>query len=346
MAGMKHQIRSNKGAFAGRRLLPLASLCMIFALGVEGSARSPEHAAAFEGDVSQREDRGSIVLVGDTQRTGFWEYFLGRQQNDAARSAVMEKIASSDPGALVLLGDLVYRSDDDGAWKWFEKFTAPVRDQHIPVYALPGNHEYFGDASVGLHNYFAHFPHLQNRLWNSFRYRSAVFILLNSNFDNMEPEEIEAQDAWYRQTLQESQADSSVDAIIVSCHHPPFTNSTVVSDDESVDKRFVPLYLATPKAVLFFSGHCHAYERFQSGGKAFVVSGGGGGPKQSLRVAAASLRHPVEYCSQERTDFHFCQVIFESGRLRVRMTKLNDDLDTWSVGDEWVVEYRKGSPGI
>jgi hypothetical protein len=82
---------------------------------------------------------------------------------------------------------------------------------------------------------------------------------------------------------------------VVSSHHPPFTNSTVVHDDVISRDEFVPLFLQVRKGQLWLSGHCHAVEMFERDGKRFIVSGGGGGPRQKLATGEyaqyADIRH-------------------------------------------------------
>jgi Icc-related predicted phosphoesterase len=291
-----------------------------------GCALSP--AARFEGGI--REGRSHFILVGDTQRTSPLEF---RESNDRERRLVLDRIAGEDPAFLLILGDLVFQGDSERHWAWFDDDTAGIRERRIPVYPLFGNHEYFGDNRIASERVFARFPHLGGRRWNLIRFRSVAAILLDSNFSDLSPEEAALQDRWYRATLQSLDRDAAVRWAIVCCHHPPYTNSTGVSDDTEVQRRFASPFFGSPKARLFVSGHAHAYERFEKEGRTFVVSGGGGGPRQKLETARP--RHRDLYEGGPIREFHYCRVdVEEGGALRVRMIRLGAG-DRWEVGDEF-----------
>jgi len=317
-------------------VLPLLWLLLLF--GCTGTAIQNASDASFEGDLSSRQADSTFILVGDPQRTSFWELLIFREQNDGARQELFDEVAREDPGVVLLLGDLVSRGDDDREWRKFDGFTAGIREKHIPMYSVLGNHDYYGNTKVALGNFFERFPHQQKRLWNSFRFNSVAFILLNSNISQMASAQIQEQDTWYRKQLAEAQGDNTVTAIVVACHHPPFTNSTIVSDDQDVRKDFVGPFLETPKAKLFFTGHCHSYEHFVQDGKQFVVTGGGGGPRQAVSCDAKSWRHADQYKGDPIRAFHFCRVTIEGDGLKVEMVKLDPSNGAWEVGDEFTVK--------
>ncbi|MGH9760247.1 MAG: metallophosphoesterase family protein, partial [Blastocatellia bacterium] len=226
-----------------------------------GSVTAEGHFPTYTGDISSRQNIPFFMFVGDTQRTSRWERLIGREQNDAGRQAVLDKIADENPAFLVILGDLVFQGDSPTHWPQFDQFAAPIRQKGIPVFPLLGNHEYFGDHNKAFELFFDRFPHLQRRFWYSIRFGSVAIILLDSNFDEMGRELMDRQDEWYKATLAEYQRDSAITNIIVCCHHAPYTNSTVVSDDALVQQHFVEPFKTTPKAKVFFTGHCHSYER-------------------------------------------------------------------------------------
>jgi hypothetical protein len=53
---------------------------------------------------------------------------------------------------------------------------------------------------------------------------SIAVVLLNSNFKKLSVPEIDKQERWYISTLDSLNRDTSIKAIIVSCHHAPYTN--------------------------------------------------------------------------------------------------------------------------
>jgi Icc-related predicted phosphoesterase len=294
--------------------------------------------ATYNGDITSRKDIPFFILVGDTQRTSGFEILAGREQNDAARQLVLDKIAEENPAFLVILGDLVFQGDDPSQWDRFDEFAASIRRREIPVFPLLGNHEYFGSHKKAFDFLFSRFPHLHGEFWNAVRFGPVAVVLLDSNFERMGRDLVDRQNEWYRQRLAEYEADSNIKTVLVCCHHAPFTNSTVVSDDAEVQQRFVEPFKSSAKAKLFFTGHCHSYERFAMFGKQFVVSGGGGGPRQTLETDPQKRRHQDQYPGREIREFHFCKVSLEQQRLRVRMIRIDDSLEHWSVGDDFLVE--------
>ncbi|HKV38254.1 MAG TPA: metallophosphoesterase [Blastocatellia bacterium] len=302
------------------------------------AGRSGPIAPVYSGDLSSRQGIHSFIFVGDTQRTSVWELAIGREQNDAARQAVLDKIAGEAPAFLVILGDLVFQGDDPAHWDRFDEFTSKIREAGIPVFPLLGNHEYFGNHEKAFDLFFSRFPHLSRQFWYTIQFSSVAIILLDSNLGEMSQNMVGQQDDWYRKKLVEYENDPAVKVVIVCCHHAPFTNSTVVSDDAAVQTHFVGPFKNTPKARLFITGHCHSYERFVQFGKQFVVSGGGGGPRQPLIVDKKRRRHEDMYNGGAIREFHFCKVTLEQGRPRLEMWRLDKELRNWSMGDQFVLD--------
>ncbi len=325
----------------GGRMKPYPQLFLTMALlAISGPyAVSPQDSPG-RGQIS-RNDKPSIIFIGDLQRTGWGERLVLREQNDRQRQAVVNGIAAENPAFLLMLGDIVSSGGSTSAWKYFDACTRPLREQRIPLLAVPGNHDYFGCNPKAMDHFTFHFPLMEGRTWTSVRMQGLGVILLNSNFSQMSSAMIDSQEIWYGRKLHEFQIDSTVSIIVVGCHHSPFTNSTVVPESKEVRTRFVSAFADTQKAKLFISGHCHSYERFMEYGKTFVVSGGAGGPRQKVIVDTTKQRrrdlfekglehpHPIR-------PFHYCKLLIEKDRLVVQMVKLDESLK-WSVGDTFSI---------
>jgi 3',5'-cyclic AMP phosphodiesterase CpdA len=311
------------------RATPFSLLLLVLA-----GCCSPRLVPVYSGDLSQRQG-STFILVGDTQRTSLWE--LWREQNDQARIAVLERIVSEGPAFVVHLGDVVFEGSSESHWRQFDAEAAGFRTRGIPVLPVLGNHDYYLRNARALRNFFSRFPQLGDQGWSAFRYRSVGILLLNSNFGDLSRQQREEQSAWYLRSLRDFQADPELKTILVACHAPPYCNGNIVSDNETVQQDFVPPFLSTPKAKLFFSGHCHSYEHFFIGGKHFVISGGGGGPRQSVEADLKRQRHPDLFPGGSLRPIHFCRVSILSEGLHVQMVCLSDDLTGWSVGDEFLV---------
>ncbi len=291
---------------------------------------------SFSGNLTGREQKDTIILIGDTQRTGFWERLFLREQNDNARQMAIDEIAKEDPAFLIILGDLVSNGKDKEDWKYFDDVTKEIHARNIPVFAVPGNHDRI-NKKPGLTNFYNHFPHQNRRTWDSFRFRNLAFILLNSNISRLTTAEVDAQNSWYRQTLDAFQNDSTISAIIVCCHHPPFTNSTIVSDSKDVQYYFAEPFIKNSKTKIFFTGHCHSYEHFLDHGKTFIVTGGGGGPRQELNTNIKTRKHNDLFNGPAIRPFHFCRLIIGENGLRLQMVALDLDKKSWKVEDDFEI---------
>jgi hypothetical protein len=130
-------------------------------------------------------------------------------------------------------------------------------------------------------------------------------VFLDSNIDELPAAAWEAQRVWYEKTLADFDRDPEVRGVLVLLHHPPYTNSTVTSDEPQVQRTVVPPLLHAKKTLGLVSGHVHNYERFLRDGKMFLVSGGGGGPRAQL-AEGSDRRHPDDlFMGPPIRSFHF-----------------------------------------
>lgn len=136
------------------------------------------------------------------------------------------------------------------------------------------------------------------------RFGPLGLVFLDTNFGSLTRTERFEQRAWFRQTLEELDRDASVRGVLVFAHHPPYSNSTIVGDAHHVQDAFVLDFGGAHKTLAFVSGHSHAYERFLEHGKVFVVSGGGGGPRQRLLVGDEQ-RHKDLFDGEDVRPFNF-----------------------------------------
>jgi len=93
---------------------------------------------------------------------------------------------------------------------------------------------------------------------------------------------------------------------------------------------------AHKKVRALFSGHVHAYERFEEDGIELVVSGGGGAPRMEVRDG---LRARDLYAGGPVRPFHYCLVTVEARRAVVDVMMLDDAAGTWFRGDGFAVAW-------
>lgn len=227
---------------------------------------------------------GRFAIASDFQRTSRAEVW--RESNREERGILLEAIAREEPELLLMLGDLVFCGSSASDWREFDALSAPIREAGIPVLAVPGNHEYWVAPRAGLRNFQARFPLLEEKRWQTRSWGPLALVLLDSNRRFLPPALWEEQVRFYEEEVARADADPETRGTLVLAHHPPFTNSSVTSDELHVQQSFVPSFHAARKTLAMLSGHVHSYERYERGGKTYLVTGGGGGPRVRLQTGS------------------------------------------------------------
>jgi len=278
--------------------------------------------------ISQQLSPGDTLradFVSDTQNPLWPEKLkLDWNNNELARSRIFDAILNEAPSAVFHMGDQIALGFLEKSWAAIDSFTAKLVAKKIPYYPILGNHELIFLSGMGREKFEERFPYVNNTGYMQ-RLGPLAVVLLNSNLGNLSPEDAQKQQTWYEETLARLEKDSTVELVIVGCHHPPYTNSTIVSPSREVQQSFVPPFLATSKCRLFVSGHCHAVEHFKNSGKDFLVIGGGGGLQQPLLVGPERRWTDEFPVKTELRMFHYmrCTITAEEVRFTIRM--LNED---------------------
>nr|MBA2744609.1 metallophosphoesterase [Flavisolibacter sp.] len=215
----------------------------------------------------------------------------------------------------------------DRQWKPMDGYIKKLRDEGIAVHAALGNHEVMGKAKTGERKFQQRFP---NHVKTGFVeiLDSVAVVMLNSNFGKLSKKEDDEQIAWYKKTLAELDADSSILFIISGCHHSPYTNSKIVGASKDVQDRFVKPFIQSAKSRLFLSGHCHGFEHYKMEGKDFMVIGGGGGLHQPLKTAGSFDDLAKDY----KPMFHYITVERKGKELDVKSFKLCNKFEVFEEG--------------
>lgn len=275
-----------------------------------------------------------IIFVGDTQRNSFLELF--REKNDGVPAKMLSKVADENPCCVVHNGDMVFWGASKSRWREFDSDAAPIIKKNIPIYPVLGNHEYMGRNVTALKNAYARFPFLKSSTWYYKIVDSTAIIFLNSNDGDLTKEQALDQVTWYKSTLNALEKNTSVLYIITVCHHPPFTNSTLVGRSSYILNNFVPVFVKSAKTIAFFSGHCHSYEHFVYKGKSFIVSGGGGGPRQSVEPGHNGNDMPADlYQGANFRPFNFCKYYIQNGKPFIQVTGMNKETGKFSIIDSF-----------
>jgi 3',5'-cyclic AMP phosphodiesterase CpdA len=266
--------------------------------------------------------QGPILVLGDTQRTFWLERLIGREQNEAARLALIARMAGEEqPSLLVHLGDLVVYGASDAEWKYFDRLLSPLRERGIPILPVLGNHDYWGSDAVALAHARQRFPELSPHTYYTRRQRGLGLVWLDSNLEGSLAEQ---QARWFEASLTEFDLDTSVRGVLVFTHHPAYTNGHGREPDDDVRSALLPAFFRATKTVALLSAHVHGYERFSVEGKAFIVSGGGGGPRVQYDRPPDGTPAPVySPPGGEPRAFHYLVIAEDDEALQVEVKCLS-----------------------
>jgi hypothetical protein len=282
--------------------------------------------------------RGHFTVIGDLQSTMTVEAW--RESNDPERRHLLPEVARRNPAFVVMVGDLVSWGGSSGRWEEFDENTKGLRTRAIAVLPVPGNHDYFGDAELGL--YFAHFPGISGKRWYERRYGPLALVFLDSNAGELDPSAWSAQRSWYESALDRLENDDRVRGVLVFLHHAPFTNSSIVDDDVHVLDAFVPGFMKSRKTLAMLTGHAHGYERFERQGKAFVVTAGGGGPRSALRQGDERRHLDDLFHGPPLRHFNFVEFTLESKALHAVVVGLPKGGTTFCQMEEFDLPWSGG----
>ena len=252
-------------------------------------------------------DREPLVLVvyGDTR-------FTERPDvaNADARRALVDKIASERPAAILIGGDLVYEGNDPDDYRTYQRETTAWSREKIPVFPALGNHELraCGPAPEQcLENWWSAFGDLSLRphRWYSVAIGPELLALVLDSDSPLKPGN--EQRVWFEQQM--AAADGQVKFILILLHYPPVRDPFF---PRALDEQEIARYLShrgktLRSGVLVVGSHVHNYERFVRNGVTYLVSGGGGAkpvPAPRLFGERSHLRTAVNFHYVRLTVWH------------------------------------------
>jgi predicted MPP superfamily phosphohydrolase len=267
-----------------------------------------------------------IAFISDTQSPMWIESLaLKRNQNERATRILFDHILKdSSIRAVFNFGDVTAHSAGETVWNAMDSVLVQAQKRNLPMYATIGNHDYMFSAKDGERNFSKRFPTFR-RTGFVVRRGSSAFVLFNSNFSKLTKNERQVQLAWYKAELDSLEKDSSVAIVFAGCHHPPFTNNTIVAGSEDVKNQFVPPFLSHSKCKLFLSGHAHAFEHFRKSGKDFLVLGGGGGIQHTLLLGDKQRENDLFPQQTEKRMFHYIRCEITNEELKIIVMMIKDD---------------------
>ncbi|MEO6314776.1 MAG: metallophosphoesterase [Chitinophagaceae bacterium] len=278
---------------------------------------------------------GTVIdFVSDTQQPlGVEKIYLKPVQNTRATAMIFSQVLRDKPAALFMLGDIVSLGYRNKKWTKIDRFLDSAKKQGFRVYGLLGNHDVMVRGGVGEKNFSQRFPD-HRRTGYLEVIDSLAIVLLNSNFSKLSVKETDRQQQWYIRTIDSLDKQPAIKGIIVTAHHPAFTNSNMVSPSAGVRQQFLPPFLAAKKCFLFITGHAHAFEHFKYKDKNFLVIGGGGGLHQPLTLKADM---PADLAISYKPMFHYLQLRRYGNFLQLTSLGLSPEFSGFAAGYSFAI---------
>ncbi len=318
-----------------KQLAVLAAFSWLAAPGAAGSATA-EPPPRFRVP-SQSEGPLVLVAYGDTRFTQRADVV-----NAVARRALVDRIASEKPAAILIGGDLVYDGHNPDDYQTYRNETSAWSNEKIPVFPALGNHEFNGCApgvADCLENWWSAFGDLSLRphRWYSVAIGSNLLALVLDSAAALKPGT--EQRAWFEEQM--AGADDQVKFILVLLHYPPVRDPIFPRmRDEQEIARYLSLHARSLRArVLVVGSHVHNYERYTRDGVTYIVSGGGGAkpvPAPRMFGEQSHLRTGV--------NFHYLRLTVWSDRLTGSMVRYDaakvDGPNAWTEPDRFEIRAR------
>jgi 3',5'-cyclic AMP phosphodiesterase CpdA len=189
---------------------------------------------------------------------------------------IIGEIRRLHPAFVVTTGDLIFGSKTDPALveKEYDEAIPLVQSVGVPVYFAAGNHEIRGVAA----NEELYRRRVSDKLYYSFDYGNAHFVILDGDIVGQEHRITGAQFDWLEKDLQQAQ---SAKHIFVFQHQQPYPVSLHIGSSLDVfpaeRDRFQAL-LEKYHVEALITGHEHLFDDSVRGGVREIIAGGAGAP--------------------------------------------------------------------
>ncbi|MGH7328049.1 MAG: metallophosphoesterase family protein, partial [Polyangiaceae bacterium] len=188
---------------------------------------------------------------------------------------------------LVNSGDLVANGAQLDLWQRFFDIEGPLlRDRCL--FAAIGNHELLETSGANFLRYFGEdTPDATGlrKLYRTVRWENTRFFFLNGTDEFTTSDERH----WIDGELAKTDNEANLVWRIVIVHHGPWSSSLHGNNPRLWNGGMLDIFKAH-HIDLIVSGHDHVYERGESHGMAYLVSGGGGAPLYPIGDPLKSTR--------------------------------------------------------
>ncbi len=230
------------------------------------------------------EDEATFLTAVDGSQSFTFAVYGDSRSGGNAHKKIAGLIKSWSPNFMIHTGDLWNNDEDDWGVKEFFKVTQGLLN-HIPLFPVLGNHEYWTRYSGGhgpftepeqYRKYFVLPMNLTSTEgYYSFGYGNAHFLVVDTNRE--ESLEVEGSDyrvespqyAAIKRDLSHASGNPDIVYIFVAMHKPPHSNGqfhgcggSSVIEDPAISRDLGELFQMYGVDIVF-AGHDHHYERFQ-----------------------------------------------------------------------------------
>jgi 3',5'-cyclic AMP phosphodiesterase CpdA len=262
-----------------------------------------------------------LIVYGDTR---FTDPSNVKAANARARTALVARIATERPDAVLITGDLVWHGGTATDYDQYRRETASWRAARLRIIPALGNHEFSRcQPEACLATWWSVFPALKGERWYATDVTARVRVVA---LDTMSPLTTGSpQRAWLEREL--GALPASVQFVVVILHHPPVADiQTRVHVDHNPRPNEIALreYLgdaarARPARFVVIAGHIHNYERFLQDGIVYLVSGGGGGNPYEVDRTPADLYQGIDF-----PNYHYLRMTIDGHALKGEMYRLDE----------------------
>jgi acid phosphatase type 7 len=265
--------------------------------------------------------------------------------NAVARRALVARMASENPAAIFIGGDLVYEGSNPEDYETYKTETAAWSQAKIPIFPALGNHEFQGcdkGLSPCLENWWgAAAPSgVRSFRWYSVTLGPKVLVLVLDSDSSLKPGS--EQRSWFERQI--THPGPQTEFIVVVLHYPPVRDPIFPrAKDENEIARYLSKHTHSLHArVVVVGSHVHNYERFLRDDVTYLVSGGGGAnPVPAFRLFGELSKLGTA------ANFHYIRFRLESGDLQGTMVRFdpNRPAETaWTEPDGFEVKSKDSLP--
>ncbi len=246
----------------------------------------------------------SFVLYGDNRT------------NDDAHAAVVRQILQAPGDFLVNTGDLIEDGNVPILWqRFFDIEGNLIRDRSL--FAAVGNHELHEASGANFLRYFGDDdPSLNGirKLYRTVRWENMRFFFLNGMDAFIGTDER----TWLDGELTKADAEPNLVWRVVVLHQGVWSSGPHGNNPRLAEAGIVDVF-RSHHIDMILSGHDHIYERGESNGIKYVVSGGGGAPLYEIGKKLPTTK-------KVESTFHFIETKVDGDKIAMTVRRSDGSL--------------------